>query len=57
MVGKATFQINDRNEIVITAPKDLSEVRALLSKPSFKDNLSEKEQNIGAQLAEKYGVR
>jgi bifunctional DNA-binding transcriptional regulator/antitoxin component of YhaV-PrlF toxin-antitoxin module len=56
-IGKATLQINDKNEIVITSPKNLSEVRALLSKPSFKDKLSEKEQSVGAQLAKKYGVR
>ena len=55
-LGKATLQMNVNNEIIITAPKDLSEVRALLSKPSFKDNTSEKEQAIGAQLANKYGV-
>lgn len=55
-VGKATLQINDNNEVVITTPKDLSEVRALLSNPSFKDNPSEKEQTIGAQLANKYDV-
>lgn len=56
-LGKATLRINDHNEIVITTPKNLSEVRALLSKPSFKDTPSEKEQTIGRQLANKYGVR
>jgi bifunctional DNA-binding transcriptional regulator/antitoxin component of YhaV-PrlF toxin-antitoxin module len=55
-LGKATLQVNDKNEIVITTPKDLSEVRALLSKPSFKDNPTEKEQTIGVQLAKKYDV-
>lgn len=56
-IGKATLQINYKNEIVITSPKNLSEVRTLLSKPSFKDVLSEKEQDMGTQLAKKYGVR
>ena len=56
-IAKATLQINAKNEIIITFPKNLSEVRALLSKPSFKDKPSEKEQNVGAQLAKKYGVR
>ncbi len=55
-LGKATLQINDNNEIIITAPKSLSEVRALLNNPSFKDSTSEKEQAIGAQLAKKYDV-
>ena len=55
-LGKATLQVNNNNEIIITAPKDLSEVRALLRKPSFKDSTSEKEQAIGAQLAKKYDV-
>jgi antitoxin PrlF len=56
-VGKATLQINDKNEIVITTPKNLPEIRALLNKPSFKDSPSETEQTIGAQLAKKYDVR
>ena len=55
-IGRATLQINDNNEITITVPKDLSDVRALLSKPSFKDSGSEKEQAIGTQLAKQYGV-
>jgi AbrB family looped-hinge helix DNA binding protein len=54
--GKATLEVNDRNEIVITAPKDLNEVRALLNKPTFKDKTAEKEQVIGDQLAKKYAV-
>jgi AbrB family looped-hinge helix DNA binding protein len=56
-VGKATFRINDRNEIVLTSPMTLAEVRAMLNKPTFKDILSEKEKTVGAQLAKKYGVR
>ena len=55
-LGKATLQVNDRNEIVITAPKDLNEVRSLLNQPTFKDKTSEKEQVIGDQLAKKYAV-
>lgn len=55
-VGKATLQVNDRDEIVITVPKDLSEVRALLSKPTFKDKPSKTEQALGDQLAKKYEV-
>lgn len=55
-LGKATLQVNDRNEIVITAPKDLTAVRSLLNKPTFKDKTSEEEQAIGAQLAKKYAV-
>jgi AbrB family looped-hinge helix DNA binding protein len=55
-LGKATLMVNDRNEIVITAPKDLAEIRSLLNKPTFKDDTSEKEQAIGTQLAKKYAV-
>jgi len=55
-LGRASLSVNDSNEIVITKPKDLGEVRALLSKPSFKDKTSEKEQTIGIQLADKYAV-
>jgi len=55
-LGKATLRVNDRNEIIITAPKDLAEVRSLLNKPTFKDKTSEREQAIGTQLAKKYAV-
>lgn len=53
-LGKATLQVNDRDEIVITAPKGLSEVRALLNKPTFKDKTSNREQAIGSELVKKY---
>jgi antitoxin PrlF len=56
-LGKATMQLNDRNEIVITSPQTLADIRASLSKPTFKDSPSETEQLIGAQLAKKHGVR
>ncbi len=56
-LGKATMQLNDRNEIVITSPKSLADIRASLAKPSFKDSLSEKEQVIATQLTKKYDVR
>ena len=55
-LSKATLRVNENNEIVITTPKDLNEVRALLNKPTFKDKTSEKEQAIGDQLAKKYAV-
>jgi len=55
-LGKATLSINENNELIITAPKNLNEVRALLNKPTFKDKTSEKEQSIGARLAKKYAV-
>jgi len=54
--GKATIRVNDKNEIVITNPKDLAEVRLLLNKPTFKDKTPDREQAIGAQLAKKYAV-
>ena len=56
-IGKATIHLNDKDEIVLTPPKTLAEVRAILSKPTFKDKPSEKENAIGTQLAKKYGVR
>ena len=56
-LGKASLEVNERNEIVITQPKSLAQVRTLLGKPSFKDTPSEKEQLIGKQLAKKYGIR
>ncbi len=55
-LGKATLQVNDRDEVVITAPKGLSEVRALLNKPTFQDKPSEREQAIGGELTKKYEV-
>ena len=55
--GKATLRMNDNDEIVLTLPKTLAEIRAMLSKPTFKDSPSEKEKTIGKQLAKKYGVR
>jgi AbrB family looped-hinge helix DNA binding protein len=56
-IGKATLRINDRDEIILTSPKTLTEVRAMLNKPTFKDAPSKKEEAIGKQLANKYGVR
>lgn len=56
-IGKATFSLNDRGELVVAAPKSLSEVRALLRAPSGKDKPSAREQAIGTELAKKYGVR
>lgn len=56
-IGKATIYLNDKDEIVLTPPKTLAEVRAILNKPTFKDGPSEKEKTIGSQLAKKYGVR
>ena len=56
-LGKANLRMNDMGEIVLSPPKDLASVRALLSKPSFKDKPSEKELTIGAALAKKYVVR
>ncbi len=55
-IGKATLRVNDNNEIVITSPKNLHDVRTLLNKPSFKDKTSDTEQTIGTQLAKKYAV-
>ncbi len=55
-IGKATLRVNDNNEIVITSPKGLDEVRVLLNKPTFKDKVSDTEQMIGDQLAQKYAV-
>lgn len=56
-LGKANLRMNDMGEIVLSPAKDLAAVRSLLSKPSFKDAPSEKEQTVGSQLAKKYGVR
>ncbi len=56
-IGKATIRLNDKNEIVLTPPKTLADVRALLNKPTFKDAPSEKEETIGRSLAQQYGVR
>ncbi len=43
-------------ELLISNTKTLNEVRSLISKPTFKDPLSEKEQIIGEQLKKKYNV-
>ncbi len=56
-LGKANLSMNERGEVVISAPKDLAAVRSLLGKPSFKDQPSGREKLIGSQLAKKYGVR
>ncbi len=56
-VGKATIYLNTNNEIVLTLPKTLKEIRTLLNNPTHKDKPSAKEQAIGDQLAEKYEVR
>lgn len=54
--GKATLRVTNNNEIVITAPKGLAEVRTLLNKPTFKDKTSANEQTVGIHLAKKYAV-
>lgn len=56
-IGKATLSLNDKSEILITLPKDLADIRVLLSKPTFKDAVSKTEKTIGGQLAKKYDVR
>ena len=56
-IGKATLQLTDKGQIILTPPKTLNEVRTLLNKPTFKDVASGKETLIGKQLAKKYGVR
>ena len=56
-INKAAFSMNKNGEIVITKPKTLEEVRALLKKPSGLDKPSEKELLIGKHLAKKYDVR
>jgi antitoxin PrlF len=56
-IGKATIGMNDKGEVVLTPPKNLKDIRTMLSKPTFKDSPSEKEKTIGAQLAKKYDVR
>lgn len=56
-VGKATFSLNANNEIVLSTPKTLEDVRKLLSKPTHADKLSDNDMTIGSQLAAKYGVR
>lgn len=56
-IGKATLRLNSKNEIVITPPKTLSDIRSLLRQPTYRDQLSPKEQVISSELAKKYGVR
>lgn len=53
---QATLSLNNAGEVVLTAPKSLEDVRTLLSVPSYKDVLSEKEKIIASHLAEKYSV-
>lgn len=55
-IGSATIRLNGQNEIVLTPPKTLAEVRAMLDKPTFKDKPSKKEKMIGSHLAQQYGV-
>lgn len=56
MVKQHLLRMNDKNEVAITTPKDLNDVRVLLNKPRFKDKTSEKEQLIGAQLTNDHAV-
>ena len=53
-IGKATISLNEKNEIIIKAPKTLHEVRKLLQKPAHTDPLSEKEKMISTYLAQQY---
>ena len=54
---KAMFSLNESGEVVVSRPKTLEEVRALLREPTGRDPLSAKEALIGKALAKKYGVR
>lgn len=56
-IGRATIRLNDAGEIVLSVPKDLQAVRALLNKPTLKDDLSEQEKTMSELLVKKYNVR
>ena len=55
-IGRATLKLTKNGEIVLTPPKTIDEVRAILREPSFKDAPSEREEIIGKYLAKKHGV-
>jgi len=54
--GKASMRMNDRGEVILTAPKDLKAVRSMLAQPSHREPLSDKEQIIAEHLIRKYDV-
>lgn len=56
-LGKATMTLNDRNEIILSVPKTLEDVRKMLKTPDRTDPLSEKEKIIGDYLVKKYDTR
>jgi AbrB family looped-hinge helix DNA binding protein len=51
---RASFRIKANGEVVIERPKSLEEIHTMLGKPTFKDELSEREKLIGPHLIEKY---
>lgn len=53
---KATLTINDKQQIIISAPKSLQNVRSMLAARSNKDLVSDREKLIGKALAKKYDV-
>lgn len=56
-LGRASIRLNAQGEIVITKPKTIDDVRAVLNKPSHRDKLTDRERLVGPSLAKKYGVR
>ena len=55
LTRQATIQMKN-DQIILSAPKTIKEVRELLKKPTFADPVSENEKLIGDSLAAKYGV-
>ncbi|MEI7838173.1 MAG: AbrB/MazE/SpoVT family DNA-binding domain-containing protein [bacterium] len=53
-IGRASIYLNDNDDIVITRPKSLDDVRKLLKSVSSNDDFSENDKNIGKYLAQKY---
>jgi AbrB family looped-hinge helix DNA binding protein len=51
---KATMRLNDKHEIVLSRPKTLPEIKAILGKPTGKDPLTEREAMITPGLVQKH---
>lgn len=52
--GKATIKMNQNGEIILSKPKNLGEIRAILGQPTFKSALTEREKLVAPQLVKKY---
>lgn len=52
--GKASMRLNNKGEIILSAPKSLGQIRQTLGQPTARDSLTDHEKLIIPGLLKKY---